>query len=405
MDSISRKSQSDVKRSNLKLVLNTIIKHEPLSRMDVVRRTSISKPTVSNLIEELLRRKLVVEIGRGRSSGGRRPILLKLHNTRKYFLAIDLGREDFTLALADLKGSIIAKHNETFDRTKNLRNRLSEIRSKIEHLLTQSNLKHQDLLRVICIAAGVYVEKERELKWFPDNAQYENLDIKNYFEQELQTPVAINHSTKLSLLGEKVSGKAKKYQNVIYIDLAYGLGCSLLINGSIYFGPNNAAGEIAYCYTSLEEFQVEQIAPYAFGALEKTISGYALQNKGLSAIRAGRGKRLLDLAGGDPQRVTGRIVFQASIQGDPTARNILTTSFRSFNLALANIINLINPEIVIFGGGLSLAEDYLLDLIVPEIAGKVLFMPRLEISELKKDAGIIGGIHWLIEQTDYLEIG
>jgi len=400
----SRQSQADIKKNNLRLILQTLIQHEPLSRADVVRRTKISKPTVSALIEELMQRGIVAEIGPGRSSGGRRPILLQFKATRKYFLAVDLGREDFTIAIADLKGKIREKYSETFDHKQELYQRLSIITMRVLELLDRHKLDCSDLLKVICIAAGVYVEHEKQLKWFPDNTRNENLDIKNYFTQVFGTEVLVNHSTKLSLLGEKISGKARGYHNVIYIDFAYGLGCSLMVNGQVYFGHNNAAGEIAYVFPSLDDFHSSHIEPYTFGVLEQKISGFALQRSGRKAVEEGKNSRMLELAGGDPQNISGRIVFQAAMEGDVTARTILHDAFKYFNLALANTINLINPEIVIFGGGFSAAGEYLLELIAPALQGKVLFLPRLEISHLKKDAGIIGGIHWLINQTDFLDV-
>ncbi len=405
MKSYSRQSQADVKKNNLRLILQTLIQHEPLSRADVVRRTKISKPTVSSLIEELIQRGIVTEIGHGRSSGGRRPILLKFKAMRKYFLAVDLGREDFTIAIADLKGKIRDKYSETFDHSQKLYQRMSTIKERVFELLDKHKLDRSDLLKVICIAAGVYVEHEKQLKWFPDNTRNENLDIKNYFSKVFGTEVLVNHSTKLSLLGEKISGKAKGYQNVVYIDFAYGLGCSLMINGQVYFGNNNAAGEIAYFFSNLDDFHSSNIEPYTFGTLEQKISGFALQRSGKNAVEGEeKNIRILELAGGDAQKISGRIVFQAAMEGDAIACAILRDAFEYFNMALANTINLINPEIVIFGGGFSAAGEYLLRLIVPALGGKVLFLPRLEISHLKKDAGIIGGFHWLVDQTDFLEV-
>ena len=106
---LEKKSQSDIKTNNLNLVLKTIIKNEPLSRADIVRITKISKPTVSNLIDELLKRNLISEVGIGVSSGGRKPILLKFNNTKNFFLAFEMGRGGYRIAISDLKGKILHK--------------------------------------------------------------------------------------------------------------------------------------------------------------------------------------------------------------------------------------------------------------------------------------------------------
>jgi C_GCAxxG_C_C family probable redox protein len=249
-----KQSQRDVKKNNLNLILNTIIKHEPLSRADIVRITKISKPTVSNLIDYLLQREIINEIGIGESKGGRKPILISFNNLRKYIVATDLGREDCTVAISDLKGNILDKANEKFKKQDRLNDKLGIAKDLIHLLINNLKIEPSLIFKISCIAPGVYAERGKELKWSPVNTQNEGADIKNYFESEYHVPVIINHSTKLSLLGEKVAGKAKDYKNVLYIDFAYGLGCSFMIDGNIYFGMNNSAGELGYFYSSLQKF-------------------------------------------------------------------------------------------------------------------------------------------------------
>lgn len=398
-----KRSQKDVKQNNLSLVLNTIIKYEPLSRADIVSITGISKPTVSNLVEELLQRKAIIEIGMGTSRGGRKPVLIRFNSSRRYIIAVDLGREDCTVAIADLKGNILQKEHGEFDKQSCLKDKLMIAEDLIIHLMDDLKIDRTLLFKITCIAPGIYVERGKELKWSPENTQNEGADIKKYFESEFNVDVILNHSTKLSLLGEKVLGKAKEYKNVLYIDFAYGLGCSFMIDGNIYFGINNSAGELGYFYSNIQEFKKSSVIPYEFGCLEKRISGYALQSKGVEKAKSNPLSKILDLAHGDYNKITGRTIFQAAMQGDQEALEILKESFQYFNMALANIINLLTPEIVIFGGGFSNAGNFLLDLINDEIKEKVLYMPELEISELKKDASIVGAIHFLLDNTNLLE--
>ena len=179
-----KQSQRDVKKNNLNLILNTIIKHEPLSRADIVRITKISKPTVSNLIDYLLQREIINEIGIGESKGGRKPILISFNNLRKYIVATDLGREDCTVAISDLKGNILDKANEKFKKQDRLNDKL-EIAKDLIHLLIKSlKIEPSLIFKISCIAPGVYTERGKELKWSPVNTQNEGADIKNYFESE-----------------------------------------------------------------------------------------------------------------------------------------------------------------------------------------------------------------------------
>ena len=429
MKELTKQSQSNVKDNNLRLILNTIIQNEPLSRADIVRSTQISKPTVSGLTDELIRRGIVSEIGMGHSQGGRKPILLRFNSTLKYFVAFEMGRVGYRIAISNLKGTLLRKIDGEYSPEIGLRERLEMMREGVLGLIEELSIGLKDILKIICIAPGVYVEKGQEMKWYPatkgDRAERseaterseevpsgrvpfgttgdkEPEDMKAYFQDIFHHEVIFAHSTKLSLLGEKMMGKARGYRNVLYIDFAYGLGCSFMINGNVYFGSNNSAGEIGYFYSSLDEFKSFTIVPYELGALELNMSGFSLRKKAVEAIEGNEQSRINDLVQGDESRITAKTVFQAAMEDDRIAGNILQESFSYFNMALCNVINMFTPEVVIFGGGFSNAGDFLLKLIEDEIGDKVLMMPKLLISDLKNNASIIGGVHYLIHRTDFL---
>ena len=402
MKELTKQSQSNVKDNNLRLILSTIIQNEPLSRADIVRSTQISKPTVSGLTDELIRRGIVSEIGMGHSQGGRKPILLQFNSRLKYFVAFEMGRVGYRIAISDLKGTLLKKIDGEYPPKIGLPEQLVMMKESVLGLIKELSIGLDDILKIICIAPGIYVEKGQEMKWYPENSNNEPQDMKAYFQNIFHHEVVIDHSTKLSLLGEKMKGKAHSYSNVLYIDFAYGLGCSFMINGNVYFGSNNSAGEIGYFYSSLDEFKSFSVAPYELGALELNMSGFSLQKKALEAMKGNSKSLIHELARGDRNRVTAKIVFQAAMEGDTVAAAILKESFSYFNMALCNVINILTPEVVILGGGFSNAGDFLLKLIQDEIGDKVLMMPKLLISDLKNNASIIGGVHYLIQRTDFL---
>ena len=403
MKELTKQSQSNVKDNNLRLILNTIIREQPLSRADIVRSTDISKPTVSGLTDELIRRGIVSEIGMGHSQGGRKPILLQFNSRLKYFVAFEMGRVGYRIAVADLTGILLENINGEYSPNIELSERLEMMKDGVLDLMGELSLGLDDILKIICIAPGIYVEKGQKMKWYPANSQNEAPDMKAYFQKIFHHEVIVDHSTKLSLLGEKMMGKAQGHSNVLYVDFAYGLGCSFMINGNVYFGSNNAAGEIGYFYSSLDEFKSFKIAPYELGALELNVSGFSLRKKAIEIMENDSHSPLHDLVGSNRNSVTAKTLFQAAIGGDKAANSILKESFSYFNMALCNVVNMLTPELVILGGGFSNAGDYLLELIENEIGDKVLMMPKLLISALRNNASIIGGIHYLIQRTDYLD--
>jgi glucokinase len=399
---LTKQSQAHVKENNLRLALSTIIMHEPLSRADIVRHTHISKPAISSLIDNLLGRGIISEIGEGRSSGGRKPILLKFRSDLRYFLAFEMGRTGFRVAISDLKGRFVGKREGVFQSTSTITDRLALLKNKVFHAMKEIRIGEQALLGIICIAPGIYVESGKALKWTPNYQEAAGQDLSEFFRSVFQREVMMNHSTKLSLLGEKIAGKARGYDNVVYIDFAYGLGCAIMIDGKIYVGSQASAGEIGYFYSSLDEFMMSSVKPYQLGCLENRISGKALQDKASEILRQGGDGKIAELVEGKPGSLSGKTVFDAYRLGDPEAVKILTEAFAYFNLALCNTINLLAPELVILGGGFSRAGEVLIDLVAKEIRDHVLVMPRLEVSELKNEASLIGGVQYLIDHTDLL---
>jgi len=428
MSTLVKQSQTTVKQNNLRLILSTIIRHQPLSRADLVRRTHISKPTVSSLIEELSARGLIREVGdesreesanesppktngkRGARSG-RKPILLRFESDRRRLLAFEMGRVAFRIAVADLEGRILSLNDGQFppaggNPSSDAARRLEMMAASIVSVLEQTGTERPRLLKAVCIAPGVYVEPGKGLRWLASGGAATPRgsgcpDPAAYFRNLLGCEVLLHHSTKAALLGEAVAGKARDCSNALYVDFAYGLGCAIMIDGRIYAGPGESAGEIGYFYSSPQEHQRLSVRPFELGALEQHISGKALADRAAAVFGClpagspvGRCKSLRPRSAAD--------VFEAFRRGDPQAREILQEAFSYFNMALCNVINLLAPELVIFGGGFSEAGEILLELIRPGVRDKVLMPPRLEVSELKNRASLIGGIRYLIEHTDFL---
>ncbi len=399
---LAKQSQSHVKVNNLHVILNAIIAHEPVSRADLVRLTHISKPTVSHLIDDLLSRNIVLEVGAGESRAGRKPMMLEFNSRLKYFMAFDIGHEAYHVAISDLKGQILAKDSAEFKRQHTYQDRLSMLQAGMSDLMDTLKISSDALLKIHGTAPGVYVEKGKALRWFSGNGMHENHDMQQFFEQEFHTHVLLNHSTKLALLGEKVAGKARGFSHVIYIDLGYGLGGAFMFADHLHFGANRSAGEIGYTYPDLKEFETAQIAPYDLGKLEQIISAQALQEKGIELARKYANTRILELAQGELDNITAKIIFQAAMQDDPYAYSLLKESFKYLNMTLCNLINALNPELVILGGGISKVGDFLLHLIIPEVKERVLIMPEFAISALQDEASVIGALAYLRERTDFL---
>jgi len=399
---LSKQSQINVKENNLRLVMDTIIRNEPVSRADIMRITNISKPTVSKLITELIEKDLIRETGIGKPSLGRPPILLEFNSTKKCLLALDFGREECLVAVSDLQGNVLKEGIIDIDEKKNLTTNLAAIKKKVNLIYDALKISSKDIMRAICACPGIYLGSKKGFIWYPGGMEHDDYDLHPILQEELGVEAVLEHSTKLALLGETRAGKARGYRDAIYIDFGYGLGSAFLINGEIYHGPYNASGEIGYTYTQPDEFENITIKPFEHGPLCSKVSGKAIQEAGEAVVKRNGSSMISELAKAEEGRVTSRLVFNAAQKQDETSLRILNERFGYFNMALCNIINTLTPELIIFGGGFAYAGDFLLHLVSDALKDKVLFMPKMEISTLKKEANIIGGIHYLIQSIDFL---
>jgi len=369
-----------------------------------MRITHISKPTVSNLIDELIAREIVYEIGAGRSMGsGRKPILLGFNSKKKLLLAFKMGRTAYRIALSDLRGHILDFTQEDFAEPLQAEQKLQIVKDGILQLLKKAKVNKEKLLKAIGISAGIFPGIGKNSTMLFSYQGFTEEKVKGFFYDLFGNNLLINHSTKLSLLGEKIEGKARGYNNVVYIDFAYGLGCSILTNGEIYFGTDNSSGELGYFYSSPREFKSTHLKPYVFGSLEDKISGKAIQEAAQSAAGKNPETKILELCRGNISKITAKTVFEAARFHDTLAVSILEEAFLYFKMALCNLINLLTPELVIFGGGLAGSGDLLLRLATQGVEDKIIEKPRFELSELKNNASIIGAIHHLINSTNLLD--
>lgn len=400
MSELTKQSQATVKQNNLRLCLKIISEYGPLSRAEIVRKTRISKPTISHLVEELMEKGIVQETGISKMGPGRKAALIEFNSRKKYFLAFEMGRAGYKIAYSDLKAQIACKTGGAFEPRDDIRKRIATLKKAMRSTMREAGLSVRDILKVICMAPGVFSQDGTSYRIFYGYETLHEEDLKREFSDFLPLELKLEHSTKLALFGEKCCGLARDRQNVVYIDFAYGLACSIMINGNMYFGPSNSAGEIGYFYSSIEEFRRARIEPFSFGMLENRISGKALAERVLKEARA----KTPFLNAGPPgeDRVSAKTLFDAAKDGNKRARKILDESFSYFNMALANIVNLITPELVILGGGFSRAGGLLRDLIGDSLEGKVLRMPDILVSELTTDASVLGGLHYLRGCTDFI---
>jgi glucokinase len=201
-------------------------------------------------------------------------------------------------------------------------------------------------------------------------------------------------------IAEKHFGLGADLDDFIYIDAGVGIGGAIFINGRLYRGPGGSAGEFGHV-------TVDENGPLCCcgsnGCLEAMASGAAIMQAVRTAIEKGVDSKVRDLAHGDLERISIECITEAAIQNDPLAFRILDEAIGHIGVALADVVNLLNPSVVVFGGGLfRAAPQFLLDALKRPLRQRALEKSasevQLKVSRLGAEAGALGAARLISEK-------
>jgi glucokinase len=238
------------------------------------------------------------------------------------------------------------------------------------------------------------VDRERGVSKFLPNmpTQWRDVPVIEILRHELGCPVYLLNDARLAALGEFAYG-GRDAQTMIFFTLGTGVGGGVIVDGKLRLGPLGAAGEVGH----------QTIVPDGplcgcgnFGCLETLASGPALSGEGVRLMRTGLAPRLHELVGGDAQRITPREMGIAAREGDQAVAAAIERVAGYLGIAIANLVNVLHPELVVLGGGVAALGDLLLAPVRAEVLRRVGMFPadnvRIENSALGDRAGALGGI-------------
>lgn len=385
-----------MRQQNAGAVLHIIRELGPISRPDIAREAGLSKPTVSNVVKFLSERGYLVEEEMAPTAGepksrGPRPRLVSFNARTGYVIGIDTGADNTIGKLSDLAGNVLATHRRKHDAHPDRHRVLADIRQVIADLLRTSGLQASDISALGLGTPGVVDPDTGCVSLAPQISGWEGTNLSQEFADQFTCPVVIENETHLSLLAERWEGSAQECRNALLVQLGIGVGGAFLLDGKIYRGSTGAAGEIAYL--SLSDGDEQPPADSSIGAFEWYVGGQAYRRHGMRAARSEDGQRLLELGHGDPAAVTARTVFRAAREGDPAATKVMQLLLERLARGISNLATAMNPELVIIGGGVSKAGEFILPTIQEVVDDMVPHSPTVVLSSLGDRGTVIGALH------------
>lgn len=210
-----------------------------------------------------------------------------------------------------------------------------------------------------------------------------------YLRSELGGPVYMENDVNAFLRGEVWKGALQGVQHAVAVTIGTGIGVGLLVNGEVYRGARGSAGEIGY-------WLIGALGPIArssgYGPLESFAAGPGIARRYVARLKArGGSSAVLDLAGGDMHKITARLVAEGAMLGDPLALDVWRETAEILGVALSNLWCLMDPEVLVVGGGVSRApRELLLDPVLRIIETLVPYPPKVVTLQLGEQAAILG---------------
>lgn len=346
--------KKDSKNSILKKkILRLCIERGEHSIAALSEQVNASVPTVTKLIGELMNEGFMVDLGKSGTSGGRRPSIYGLNPDAGYFVGVDIRNSHAGVAITDFQGNLVAfEDNIPF---------VMERKEESVHTISRAvrnyvEMKHLDWDRILGMGISLAGRINR-VTGYSNNYSFDpQRPIHKILEEDLMIPVVIENDSRAMAYGEYLSGVVRKERNVLFVNVSWGLGMGMILDGRLYYGTSGFAGEFGH-FPLLDNNQICRCGKV--GCLETGASGSALVRMVTEQLRSSKPSSLMK-----KYRSEGKVnindILKAISEEDILAIDALGEVGENLGRGLAGLINVFNPELVVIGGKLAVAGDYLM---------------------------------------------
>ena len=361
-------------------MLESVRRIGPVSRAQIARETALSKPTVSQALAALLDGGLVREAGR--TSGGKGPtaVLYELNPQAGWVVGIDVGRDWVRAAIADVTGQFVARRDERA-RVKSAAALISQIGAMAHGLAADAGIKWRQVTFATVGSPGVFEPDRGQVALAYALPGWGRQGLVELVQRELGTKIAFENDVNLAALGEQWVGLGKGVSDFVYLHLGTGVGMGLVLNGELYRGSAGAAGAVGDL--PLAETDIRDPSSRRRGALDAAASASGV-------VTDAR-----DLGMSPP--LTAKRVFDEARRGDRKAKRVVAHEVHRIALTIAAVSSVLDPELVILGGGIGSNGDLLLEPVECELHALSPFRPRLEVSALRQEATLYGSVSMALQ--------
>lgn len=355
---------------------------------ELSKELDLSIPTVTKFIGEMCEEGFINDHGKLETSGGRHPILYGLNPESGYFIGVDIKRFSMNIGLINFKGDMVELKMNAPYKLENSVDGLNDLCKTITAFVDKLSIDKDKILNInINLSGRVNPESGYSFSLF----NFEERPLAEILTEKIGYKVTIDNDTRAMTYGEYMRGGVKGEKNILFVNISWGLGIGIIIDGKIYNGKSGFSGEFGH----ISSFDNEIICHCGKkGCLETEASGSALHRILLERIKNGENSILSNRVTSGHNTITLEEIVSAVNKEDLLCIEIVEEIGQKLGKQIAGLINLFNPELVVIGGILSLTEEYITQPIKTAVRKYSLNLVNKDsaiiTSKLKDKAGIIG---------------
>lgn len=355
---------------------------------DLAKELDLSIPTISKNIYEMCEEGYIKDYGKLETGGGRHPSLYGLNPKSGYFIGVDMRRNALNIGLINFKGDMQKQEMNIPYQFSNTPEALDELCGRIKEFIGNTGVDGEKILN-ICINISGRVNPEAGYSFSIFN--FSERPLTEILSEKIGYPVCLDNDTRAMAHGEYIKGCVKGEKHVLFVNVSWGLGMGIIIDGKIYAGKSGFAGELGH----INVFDNEIICHCGKkGCLETEASGSALHRILLERVNNGESSILSERIIAKDNPVLLEDIINAVNREDPLCIEIVEEIGQKLGKQIAGLINIFNPELVVVGGTLSLTGDYITQPMKTAIRKYSLNLVNKDTvvttSKLKDKAGIVG---------------
>ncbi|MDO5523792.1 MAG: ROK family transcriptional regulator [Bacteroidia bacterium] len=368
-------------------ILCYYINHGENTLADLGKEMSLSIPTVTKLVGELIEDGYVIDFGKQETAGGRRPNIYGLNQNSGYFVGVDINHFDMNIGMINFNGVMVNSKMNIPYRVDHSAEKFEELCVIIEDFLNNSGVPREKIISMgINISGRVNTRSGHSYSYF----YIDERPLTEIFSERLDMNVSIDNDSRAMTYGEFLNGCVKGEKNVVYINATWGLGMGLIINGELYYGKSGFSGEVGHYPT----FDNETLCHCGKkGCLETQASGSFVHRVFMEKLKNGSSS-VLSKKYKKGEEIRLMDIINSALQDDMLSIELIEEVGFTLGKAIAGLINIFNPELVVIGGIMAQAGDYLLLPLRSSIKKYSLNLVNsdtsLKLSKLGDKSGILG---------------